>query len=328
MTPAPRRGGRALLAGLLLSGPAALGAQDPDSLPGFGSRVRVYAPDAPLFRLEGPVLGWRGDTLLLSVRGAPERVRLLEIESMEVWRGRDRTRWGGRGALAGAALLGGTYLLEARDHRYGPQGKHLLTSALWGAAAGAVAGVALAPSRWETVLRRTPAAPPAGLPAAAAAPRPEPRVQQPAAPGARVRVSAPGVGRTTGRVAGLRGDTLLLRTAAGEAAVPLGPVRTVEVSKGRSAWRGAAVGAAAGGAVLGTFLALVAPEPRGCDYLCFNRPQGFVIGAVLGAVPGGVLGALIGREEWERLPVGAVVGLGPAAAGGVAVSARVPVSAR
>ncbi|MFN2566738.1 MAG: hypothetical protein ABR499_17210, partial [Gemmatimonadaceae bacterium] len=80
------------------------------------------------------------------------------------------------------------------------------------------------------------------------------------APGARVRIQAPGIvaGRYTGTVLSRTTDTLVVASsAAASARVPITALTSVEVSRGRSRSRGALKGIAWGGSI-GLGIGLVA----------------------------------------------------------------------
>lgn len=147
-----------LLLVLLFAGVSSIHAQVSDSAAAvpFGARVRVFAPRLATSHWEAVVLGQRGDTLLLggsqSLRG---EVPIPTIDRIEVRRGADYPRGIRRGALAGAAVLGALYLLEAQDSYRGARLSELATTLVWGAGLGGFVGFVLAPARWETVFQRS-----------------------------------------------------------------------------------------------------------------------------------------------------------------------------
>ena len=132
-----------------------------------------------------------------------------------------------------------------------------------------------------------------------------------AQPGARVRVTAPGIvaGKYTGTVLGRDGTVVRIgSTNAMPVEIPVARITSFEISKGKSrtagAWRGLVWGVPIG---LVTGLVL-APSLRTCDITCGPAASGeksaFIAGgAVGGALWGAVIGALVGRERWERFDI-------------------------
>jgi hypothetical protein len=121
------------------------------------------------------------------------------------------------------------------------------------------------------------------------------------APGARVRIQAPGIvaGRYAGTVLARTPDTLVVASAAaGAVRVPIASLTSVEVSRGRSRSLGAMKGAAWGagiGLAIGLVTAGVADDQgygSGGEYVVFN--------ALGGAVWGAIIGAIAGSERWDR----------------------------
>jgi hypothetical protein len=140
---------------------------------------------------------------------------------------------------------------------------------------------------------------------------------RPLTPGARLRVTVPGVERMVGTVALVKPDTLVLLLERGSTptAIPLTSIRAVEVSRGErgGAWAGAKPGASIGGALFGVASLLVVPA-TGTDP---DEALGDIAiltfgGAVYGAAIGAVIGALTGSERWERTPLSnSRVGISP-----------------
>ncbi len=154
-------------------------------------------------------------------------------------------------------------------------------------------------------------------------------------PGARVRVEAPGHGRATWDVSGIRRDTLLLLPAGvgrgPRTAVALSDVTRLEVNHGprRNILLGAAAGLALGaaaGAVYG------ASHPGPLAGLCFcpeaRRPDP-VFWTALGAMVGPPVGALAGRlvfgDHWQRVtPRPARLGISAGPRGSARVALALP----
>jgi hypothetical protein len=169
---------------------------------------------------------------------------------------------------------------------------------------------------------------------AAAQPSASPRVDS----GAVVRVTARAAGlrgRAPMTVAGVRGDTLLLRgRGQGDvAAVPLGQIEALEVRDGRrpradGARRGALWGLAAGGVPTLALLPLAIRADQECD-ACFVPATAIVavLGTGLTAVTtatGAVIGWNRPGARWAPVaPAGLRVGVAPRRGGG-AVAVRLP----
>jgi hypothetical protein len=159
------------------------------------------------------------------------------------------------------------------------------------------------------------------------------------APGATVRVEAPALGRGRGAwdVAGVRRDTLLLRSAGGgpPTAVALADVTRLEVNRGPL--RNTLLGGAAGlvlGAAAGAAYGRSRPGPfadvASCVVTCTAEDRARARQpapgdwATLGAVPGLVLGAVVGGvvvgDRWRRVAAGpARVAVAPGARGAARV---------
>ena len=126
------------------------------------------------------------------------------------------------------------------------------------------------------------------------------------APGARVRIRAPGVvaGSYTGTVLSRSADTLVVAgSAAAAVRVPIASLTQVEVSRGRSRSRGASKGALWGagiGLAIGVVTMGIADDANygsQGEYVAFN--------AVGGAIWGVIIGAIVGSERWDgyQLPL-------------------------
>jgi hypothetical protein len=155
-------------------------------------------------------------------------------------------------------------------------------------------------------------------------------------PGERVRVWS-STYQGIGAYDGVRADTLLVVTAAGERQLPLDSVRRLERSlgppalgpaAGRGALVGGVTGGLAGGAFVGLILVLFCESPS-CDADDWVRGMavGAGVGGAIGAVGGGIAGftyeAMRG-ERWERVPVRPGLSINVGSGGAVAVRAVVP----
>jgi hypothetical protein len=146
--------------------------------------------------------------------------------------------------------------------------------------------------------------------------------EQPA-PGARVRLRAPGVvaGRYTGTVLSRTPDTLVVgRSVATFVRVPVSALTSLEVSRGKSRSRGALRGAALCAPIFGAVLGLVADDPPGRSAVA-GRVQVVAAGALMGGLGGAIAGAIMPSERWHRYDLPARTSLllpvtpGPARAG-------------
>jgi hypothetical protein len=144
-------------------------------------------------------------------------------------------------------------------------------------------------------------------------------------PGARVRVTAPAYGsaRQVGTVLALRGDTLVLQTAANPDTLllPWSGVTGLEVSRGRrrQVREGIGFGFLAG-AAFGMLIGLADGDDPPDSFIAFSAGEkalfaGAVLGGI-GAVVGGVLGAASPTDRWERVPLRSVEARVGAAPGG------------
>ena len=137
-------------------------------------------------------------------------------------------------------------------------------------------------------------------------------------PGARVRVEAPGIvaGKYVGTVLTRSADTITLGNPSGAlVALPLGAIRSLEISRGKSRSAGAVRGMLWGapiGAALGIFGIATADECTAC-YESVGDAEALAAFTVAGLLWGAGIGAILGRERWERfdLPVRAAFRAGP-----------------
>jgi hypothetical protein len=127
-------------------------------------------------------------------------------------------------------------------------------------------------------------------------------------PGARVRITAPGIvaGRYTGTLLSRSRDTLQFGSQNGApVSIPMSRITSIEISRGRSHGSGALRGLAWGvpiGLVFGIATASSVDNcgDLGCDGLVTTARGVYVISSTLsGAFWGAGIGALIGRERWE-----------------------------
>jgi len=123
-------------------------------------------------------------------------------------------------------------------------------------------------------------------------------------PGARVRISAPGYGRSmTGTVMSQSADTIqLAESGAVMRHIPTATVREIRASTGRSRRAGAIKGAKIGGvigAVGGAFIfGVLAP----IGHATWEGAVKVVLtGAMSGAMGGAEIGAVVGAEHWQRV---------------------------
>lgn len=140
-------------------------------------------------------------------------------------------------------------------------------------------------------------------------------------PGDRVRMTAPGGERTTGRVIRRDDGTLGVRVGRADSLVTPGPDQTVDVSLGRQRGVYAAVGALAGATAVVTIARADNADDDG-DPVGYLDAQVDAINALLAAVAGGVVGYFVAPERWRRVSPARVV-VRPEG-GGVAVGLSVP----
>jgi hypothetical protein len=120
-------------------------------------------------------------------------------------------------------------------------------------------------------------------------------------PGTRVRVTTTNPDRrVAGDVAFADADSVVLATEYGRAVVPTASIRQVDVSGGRSWFKGAVKGAATGALVVGAaFGGIVLLDGGDAGW----TGVGVGVGAVFGAPIGFLIGGLTGSERWEyRFP--------------------------
>lgn len=149
------------------------------------------------------------------------------------------------------------------------------------------------------------------------------------APGARVRIRAPGIvaGRYTGTVLSRTSDTIVVASsAAASVRVPVGSLTSVEVSRGRSRARGAGKGALWGGGI-GIGLGVLAAAAGSAEDYGGESDAEVITGSILGgAIWGALIGAIVGSERWERYDLPARTSLRlPAAPGRIAVALAVAI---
>jgi hypothetical protein len=155
-------------------------------------------------------------------------------------------------------------------------------------------------------------------------------------PGARVRISESHSGAATtetGTLVAIRADTLVLQPEhrVDTLRIPVGSVRTLEVSRGRKSRVGAGIGY---GALVGVATGALVPLAvcgGDCGASSVGNFTGLLVvgGAVLGAVAGSVVGGVIGAahsgERWEQVPSDRWhLSVAPRPRGGVALAVSVP----
>jgi hypothetical protein len=132
-------------------------------------------------------------------------------------------------------------------------------------------------------------------------------------PGARIRFRAPPVvaTRVTGTVLERRADTVLVGPEKGSPfTVPISAFTSLDISKGKSRAAGAKVGALWSTGFYALYALAIASGGDSCDgratCATTNDPTaGELIGfTAAGALVGAGIGAIIGREKWERVPLG------------------------
>jgi len=119
---------------------------------------------------------------------------------------------------------------------------------------------------------------------------------QVAHPGIGVRVRAPNVlfDRFQGVYLGRSGDTLFFgNDERGPVKVPASDVTSLELSRGKSRWRGALVGA-----LWGAGIGLLAGAIADTDTSDVSQGEAMAYGAVGGAEIGAIIGAIVGRRVW------------------------------
>jgi hypothetical protein len=121
------------------------------------------------------------------------------------------------------------------------------------------------------------------------------------APGARVRIRAPGVvaGRYTGTVLSRTADTIAIASSgASSVRVPVASLTSVEVSRGKSRSRGAIKGAAWGAGIGLIFGVLTTGISDDVGY--GSEGEYLAANLVGGAFWGALIGAIAGSERWDR----------------------------
>lgn len=138
-------------------------------------------------------------------------------------------------------------------------------------------------------------------------------------PGARVRVTAPGVvaGQVEGIIATRTADSVVLLTSKPTSyRIALGSISTLSVSQGKSRLKGAAKGSVWGSAIMLVMSAAISGDPsvRRGDYPDaepVSIPSFIAAETVGGAMIGAAIGAIVGSERWNsyetppRVTVGA-----------------------
>jgi hypothetical protein len=127
-------------------------------------------------------------------------------------------------------------------------------------------------------------------------------------PGARVRITAPGIvaGRYVGTVLSRSGDTVTVGSPNSlPLALPTSRIASLEISRGKSRSEGAKRGIR-WGAPIGLALGLLTIGFSDACYDCVNRSDDVGsrvawvgVNGASGALWGAGIGALIGRERWE-----------------------------
>ena len=136
-------------------------------------------------------------------------------------------------------------------------------------------------------------------------------------PGKRVRIDAPGViaGPFTGTILKRTSDTLVVGGPDVEPiSIALSRVRSLEISGGKSRWRGAYKGTLWGGGIGAGLGFATASElrqcrttsgVRNCDLPVPDAAKELYVAAFayVGVVYGAIIGAIIGSERWDRFDV-------------------------
>lgn len=123
-------------------------------------------------------------------------------------------------------------------------------------------------------------------------------------PGARVRITAPGI------VAGRYAATVLTRTidtvrvsAPGMAPfdIPVRSIKYLEVSRGNSRTLGAVRGVLWGGGIgLAVGMIVAATDENNANYNSLSAGEIVAYSTLSGGFYGAIIGAIVGRERWER----------------------------
>ena len=141
-------------------------------------------------------------------------------------------------------------------------------------------------------------------------------------PGARVRITAPGIvaGRYAATVLSRTADTVRV-SAPGKSPfdIPVSRITSLEVSRGDSRALGAGRGVLWGGGIgLALGFVLAAAEENGsANYGGLSARENVVYATLSGVFYGAVIGAIVGRERWEtfEMPVRTSVRVRPGEVG-------------
>ena len=132
-------------------------------------------------------------------------------------------------------------------------------------------------------------------------------------PGARVRITAPGVvaGRYVGTVLSRPADTVVVANSGGaQVRVPIASMTALEVSRGKSRMAGFTRGLIWGAPIGLGFGLLTMSTVEGTDQgdgQTWGQGEWAAYSALSGAIWGGAIGALVGRERWDAyIPQGRV----------------------
>jgi hypothetical protein len=132
-------------------------------------------------------------------------------------------------------------------------------------------------------------------------------------PGARVRLTAPGVvaGQVEGLIATRTADSVVLLTSKPTSyRIALGSIKTLSVSQGKSRLKGAAKGSVWGAAIMLVMSAAISGDPSvrregDTNTEPVSIPTFIASETMGGAMFGATIGAIIGSERWnsyETLP--------------------------
>jgi hypothetical protein len=266
-----------ILSVLLLVASVPLAAQSPDTGPLLrsGSTVRLLLRAGADSRSIGSVLATSGDTLrvitpeLGLAQVALEDIARLEVESSTALM---------TGVLVGASAAGGAVSGLV-------QGLGVGESLLLGTAVAAIfilPGTASEPRRWRRV---------------------DPAVSWRAEPvGARVRLSAPGLGFSNVqlRLHDFQADTLLFMEGGIVPRLALGEVTSLELSLGHNRKRAVSVGSTIGG-IAGVLYGGAVYSRAGGDPVVLLPLM--AIGLGVGGGLGGLTGYLLAPRQWQRVPL-------------------------
>ena len=263
--------------------PLAAQARDSTARLRSGSTVRLVLRSAPLAEHVGAILGRSGDSLRVIGAGLGlARVAIADVERLDA----ESSLASSTAIVIAASAAAGTAIGVA-------QGEGFLESLALGTATAVVFAVPgnASDRNWRRV---DPAAPWRNDPV-----------------GARVRVSAPGLGFADAelRLLDFRSGTLYFREGDALTASPVGEITKLELSLGHQRRRGARIGSVIGGIAgmlyAGSFAFQPGAERVGLLPAVFI---GFGAGSSVGAFGGYVLAP----REWKTVPLGAGEGLQPA----------------